>query len=327
MWKFILCFAFVPLLPAVILPGNVGPFHKISSAPLTVADQPVWEEYGLKEAEQATYQNGGKTLRVQAYRLQDATGALAAFQWQRPANAKPADEKLTELTKLAAVTPNGEIVALGNHVLLLEGYQAPSDELANVFRSLPHQEAGPLPSLPDHMPAGSLVPNSERYITGPASLAHFGPEVSPATAAFHLGTEAEIGVYRATSGDLKLAIFSFPTMDSAKERTELLRKIPNALVKRSGPLVGVVFSPKDANAAEKLLAQVRFQAEITTGQKPAAKKENFGNFMLNLFVLIGILLVFCVLSGLLFGGLRTMFRRGTDSEEGEAMISLHLRDR
>jgi hypothetical protein len=326
-WKLFCSLAVPAFLSAAILPEAVGPFHKTGSKVPALENRAVWDEYGLKDSEEATYENAGQTLRVIAYRMQDTTAGLAAFQWQRPAGAQP-NPKLAELTRLAASTATGEIVALGNHLLILDGYHPTPDEIANVFRSLPKQESGPLPTLPDHLPEASLIPGSERYITGPASLALFDPEVSPSNAAFHLGTEVQSGLYRvASGGELKLAIFSFPTPEAARERTTILGKAPNSIVKRSGPLVAVVFNPADANAAEKLLARVRYEASITTGEKPPSRKDNWGNFMVNISVLIGILLVFTVLSGLVFGGLRMLFRRGGASGDGEEMITLHLGNR
>lgn len=326
-WKLCLTFVVPAFLSAAILPDNIGPFHKSGSTTPALQNKSVWDEYGLQDSEEATFENAGKTLHVLAYRLQDATGGLAAFQWQRPADARP-DPKLADLTKLAASTESREVVVLGNHLLILDGYHPTSEELSTVFRSLPRQEAGPLPTLPDHLPGGLLVPDSERYVLGPASLAQFDPEVSPSAAAFHLGTEVQSGVYKTASGEqLKMAIFSFPTPDAARGQQAVLGNIPKSIVKRAGPLVAVVFSPKDTDAAEKLLAQVRYEASVTTGQKPLTKKDNVGNFMLNTFMLIGILLVFCLLSGLMFGLFRSVFRRGGETGEGDQMISLHLGDR
>ena len=48
-------------------------------------DRPIWDEYGLKESEAARYENGDENFTVTGYRLQDTTGAMAAFDWQRPA--------------------------------------------------------------------------------------------------------------------------------------------------------------------------------------------------------------------------------------------------
>jgi hypothetical protein len=320
----------VLMIPALcrgaILPQFVGTLEKTSSKPLPVEDKPVWDEYGLQDSEQATYEGGGKTLTVRAYRLQDATGALAAYQWQRPAGARAADDEMQELSKLSAVTAGTLTIALGNHLLILTGPRPTAIELGNVFRSMPHQEAGPLPTLPEHLPEKGLIPDSERYIIGPASLAKFEPEVSPAQAAFHLGTEIQTGTYQTPGGEMKLAIFSVPSPELGRMRIAELNKIPGMVAKRSGPLVAAIYEPKDANEAEKLLAQVRFQAEVTTGQKPPSKKDNFGDFLLNLAILIGIVVVFAVMSGLLFGGYRYLFRRGGASGDGEAVISLHLED-
>lgn len=94
--------------------------------------------------------------------------------------------------------------------------------------------------------------------------------------------------------------------------------------------MAVVFNPPDQNAAESLLSLIRYQA-VVTGQdrsdRPPTKKDNWGNFMVNLFILIGFILGFCLLSGVVFGGMRAIFRRGGESGEGEEMITLHLDNR
>lgn len=326
-WKSTLLLAIPTLVSAAILPEYVGQYRESSSAPVVLENAAVWSEYGLQASERAEYVLNGKTLVAQAYRLQDSTSALAAWQWKRPANGRAGDAKLLELTKLASVTSTGGAVALGNHLIIVEGYLPTAEEFANMFRSLPHQQSGPLPTLPDHIPDPDLLRNSERYITGPAALALFLPEVSPSTAAFHLGTEIQVANYREQGKNAKMALFSFPTNDAARDHAAALGAISNTVVKRSGPLVAVVFSPPDPNAAERLLSLVRYQAVVTGQEKsdhPKTKKDNVGNFMVNLFILIGIMIVFCLLSGVLFGGMRALFRRGGESGEGDSMITLHI---
>jgi hypothetical protein len=325
--KIILALLIPALATGAMLPQFVGTLKQSAVRPLPVEDKAVWDDYGLQDSEQSTYENAGQKINVRAYRLQDTTGAVAAFQWLRPQGSKPPDDDLAELSPLSAITPTGVIIALGNHVLIIDGGKPSPEDLGNVFRSMPRQESGPLPSLPNHLPAGGLVPNSERYITGPASLVKFEPEVSPSQAAFHLGTEIQTAMYKTANGEMKLAIFNMPSPEMARIRLAELEKIPGLLTKRSGPLVAVIYQPKDPNDAEKLLAQVRFQAAVTTSQAPAnAKKENFGDFLLNLAILIGIVVVFAILSGLLFGAIRHMRHRGGASGDGEAVISLHLGD-
>ena len=72
---------------------------------------------------------------------------------------------------------------------------------------------------------------------------------------------------------------------------------------------------------------MRYQAEVTLPEKPPTPKDNPANLLLNIALLIGILIVFCALSGLAFGGIRQLFRRIGPSDDGESMVSLHLSDR
>ena len=327
MSKLLLALLIPTLSAGAMLPQFVGTLKQATVKALPVDDKAVWNDYGLKDSEQATYENAGQKINVRGYWLQDTTGAVAAFQWLRPQGSKPPDDDLAELSPLSAITPTGVIVALGNHVLVVDGGKPSPEDLGNVFRSMPRQESGPLPSLPSHLPSGGLVPNSERYITGPGSLAKFEAEISPSQAAFHLGTEIQTATYKAGNGEMKLAILNLPSPEMARMRLAELDKIPGLLTKRSGPLIAAIYQPKDQNDAERLLSQVRFEAAVTTSQAPAnPKKENFGDFLLNLAILIGIVIIFAVISGLLFGGLRLMRHRGGASGDGETMISLHLGD-
>lgn len=122
-----------------------------------------------------------------------------------------------------------------------------------------------------------------------------------------------------------MVIFSYPTPQIAMQKEADFRGIPGGnLVKRSGPLVAVVLNPPDLDAAERLLAQVKYQASVTLDQWVPSRKDNIGNLVINAFVLIGILLAFMVLSGLAFGGLRAFRRRGNRGEEADALTTLNL---
>src|SRR5689334_18745190 len=115
---FILSLLVLPeALPAAILPETIGSFHRTASSKPVVSDQAVWNDYGLKDAETATYENGTSRLTVTAWQLQDTTGSLAAFQWQRPADAKQSN-----LGTLAAESPSGLLWVHGNYLLSFQGY-------------------------------------------------------------------------------------------------------------------------------------------------------------------------------------------------------------
>jgi hypothetical protein len=277
---------------------------------------------GLKDSETAAYENGPDKFTATSYRLADTTASLAAFDWRRQKDAKP-----SPLANLAVETKDGILVVRGNYLIELSGYKPPAAELSAVLDSLVAVDNTPLPALPSFLPSQDLVPNSERYIIGPVALQKFDPAIPPSVAAFHLGAEAQLGVFHSPKGDLALAIFSYPTNQMAMQKLVEFQKLPGAIVKRSGPLVAVIVSPPDPDEAERVLAQVRYEAQVTLHERTPTTAGQVGNMLVNIFVLIGILLVFSIVAGLFVGGFRTFLLRGRKGQQEDPMILLHLEER
>jgi hypothetical protein len=319
MTRFLLALLIPALAQAAIWPDAIGAYHRTAVSKPVLADGPIWDEYGLRESETATYENGSAKFTATAWRLQDPTGALAAYDWQRPAKSEPA-----KVGALAAETADSLLLVHGNYLLSFSGYKPTTLELDPIVESLRNVDTSALPALPGYLPSQGLVPGSERYITGPASLGKFNPGIPPSVAAFHLGAEAQLGVYHGPKGETVLTIFNYPTHQIAMQQAANLVRIFGAEVKRSGPLVAVILSPPDPDAAERLLAQVRYQAEVTRDERVPTLRDNIGNLVVNAFVLTGLLLVFCVVSGLAVGGTRAYLRHFRKGEDPEAMITLHL---
>lgn len=311
------CFAF-----GGVWPDNFGAFHRTATLPVQVSDRPLWDEYGLRMAEQAQYESASQKFSAIAYQLQDSTGALGAFEWQRPTRAKS-----SALGKLAVETSDSAMLAHGNYVLLFQGYKPSVAEIDTLFQTLPKLDQSPLPTLTSYLPENKLVPNSEHYITGPVGLDKFYAGIPPSTAAFHVGAEAQLGNFLTPNGELKLAIFSYPTPQIARERLVDFQRISGAIAKRTGPLVAVILAPASPDDAERLLAQVRYEPSITWSERVPSRRDNIGNLVINAFELIGILLAFFIVAGLSYGGVRSLRRRGGPSGDAEAVITLHLMDR
>ncbi len=312
------------LLPALswgtIWPDAIGAFHRAATTTVNIEDRALWDEYGLKESEGARYENEKESFTVTGYRLQDTTGALAAFDWQRPAGAKP-----SKLAPLAAETAEGLVAVHGNYLLTFAGRKPEPAELSTLFDGMKQVDTTALPALTTYLPTDGLVANSERYIVGPNSLQKFDPGVSPSVAAFHYGAEAQLGVFHSPKGDITMAIFNYPTPQIAMQKEADFRNISGGpVVKRTGPLVAVVLAPPDPDAAERLLAQVKYQASVTLDQYVPTQRDNIGNLVINAFVLIGILLAFALVSGLTVGGLRAFRHRGNRGEEADALVSLNI---
>jgi len=93
-------------------------------------------------------------------------------------------------------------------------------------------------------------------------------------------------------------------------------------------MVAVVLPPADANAAEIVLANVRYQAAVTWSDTTSDKTDlqKFGEFILNVFMFIGILILFSALSGLAVVGIRRLSSRARGGgDAGDSMILLDLR--
>src|SRR5271156_2860279 len=124
----------LPLLAgAAILPDSIGAYHRTAVSQPTLNGRDLWDEYGLHEYESAIYQNDAAKFAATAYQLQDSTGAMAAFNWQRPAAAK-----VSRSADYAAETATGMLLVRGNYLLVFEGYKPAAPELAALANSLIH---------------------------------------------------------------------------------------------------------------------------------------------------------------------------------------------
>jgi len=310
-------------LQAAILPEQFGA-AKWSKPPVAVpyADKALAEEWGLDGSETAEYSAvappANLKFQMTVWRLKDPTAALAFFQASRDAAAKPSTTE-----KLSVSEPGGVVFLVrGNYALRIAGWTPAKADLDQLFAGLPKLDQSALPVLPAYFPAENRVPNSERYILGPASLDRFEARITPGMAAFSMGAEGSLVRYQ---GGETLTIFNYPTPHIARERVEEMRKVPGSVVKRSGPLAVIVMGAADPSAAERLLAKVNYQATLTWNEgTPDVEVRRGANFLLGAFTLAGIIMAMCVGAGVAFGLIRVLRKRSSGGEEDAPMIRLHL---
>jgi hypothetical protein len=306
---------------AAILPDTIASWKRGEPSAAPVPEPKVWEEYGLQDAETVAYTDGARKFLVTAWRFNDATGAMAAYEEIRPADARP-----SQLMGLSAENSERQIVAAGNYLFLFKGARIKPEELSHVVATVPMYQHSPLPTLPKYLPAGAL-PGSERYIVGPAGLARFLPGVPSSTAAFHFNAEGQLARYGKPGKETTVVVFNYPTMEMARDRYPHFQAIPGAVAKRSGPLVALALGAPTPDEAETLLSQVKYQATVTVPEAPAGPQINAGTLLLNAFLFCLVGLGFCIASGLLVGGLMMILRRSRGDGEGDNMVSLHLSGR
>jgi hypothetical protein len=297
----ILALAFVASAHGGIWPPKLGDYQlKSASVPAPIANQAQAVEYGFDSAERADY----GIFQVTALRFRDVTGAYAA-------SLDPEDKGATRV---------------GNYLVSCAG-QCPKTLAALADASLPRVSHGSLPSLNDYFSQKNLVPHSERYILGPVGLAANAPSIPASAVNFDFGTEGEIARYRTSSGVEELAIFSFPTPSLARQQLPQFQQIAHAALKRSGPLVIVALGAAPANS--QLLKSIEYEGIVAENEKPPdkpleLKPQSAGQMVLAILSLAGLLLAFCLLSGLAVGGTLRLARRfGYSAAEG-SLITLHL---
>jgi hypothetical protein len=302
-----LALALSPAAWPAIWPEQWAGLARGAVSELRLPDAALAEEYGFQAGEKAVYGEG--KLTGWAWRAKDSTGALAIRLWL--AGGKPAPAGLRQF---------------GNYVFAFEGAVPPAAELEKLYYTVPRLEQSSLPALAGLLPGRELVADSPRYILGPASLAAVAPAIPPSAAGFHFGTEGEAARYRTSAGELLLVVFSYPSHQIARAQLAEFQKLPGAMVKRDGPLVAIVPASPNADAAEVVLARVKYRAEITWNEKtPNQQVRSVGSMIMSVFVLAGILLAVCLGGGLLYAGIRLLRKKlagaGGDPEE---MIVLHI---
>ncbi|MBV9771108.1 MAG: hypothetical protein JOZ32_16165 [Bryobacterales bacterium] len=290
---------------AAIWPQQFGPYQRLSASPVDLPpnSKAQLDEDGLDAIERADY----GPFQVTASRFKDVTGAYAA--------------SLDPSSKSA--------LRVGNYLVACQG-KCPKNLAALADAALPHVSHGSLPTLDNYFPSKNLVPRSERYILGPAGLAANAPEIPAAAALFDFGTEAALAHYRSLGGTVTLIVFSYPTPSVARQQLPQFQKIQDAAVKRTGPLIAVLLGHGAASPdSAKLLTDLNYDGVVAENEQPAAKPlelkpESAGKMVLAILSLAGLLLVFCLLSGLAVGGTLHLARKfGYSGAEG-SLITLHL---
>ena len=292
-------------------------FLALSSA-LLADDAAVWREYGLVHSETAPL--GRMTLTT--YQMKDPTGALAAWEWQRPTKGHDCDA-----ASLCTTDGSRTVVSDFNYVLDFEHGVATKSDVDDVMKRLPDKHDSSLPAILTFLPVKGLVPNSARYLLGAESARAFAPELASAQLGFEQGAEAQMAAYRlgADSSPVRLVLFDYPTPEMARQHSASLKKTFGDRAKRSGVLVALVLPPASSDQSNTLLSRVQYQAKVTWNDSPPPSPiKPLYRLLLNIIYLSIALSALCLLAGLIYAGMRIYRRRYGTLEADEALTTLHL---
>jgi hypothetical protein len=313
---------------AALLPEALGAFNRSSLESYQPENIEVFREFGFEEGERAAYATSeGLKLELSASRFRDATGAFAAFEWSRPAGAKS-----LAYGQRAVQAAGLTVIQFGNYVIQMKGSTPVEEHVEVMLGFLPRVQMSPEPPLLGFVPQDGLIPDSGRHVLGPLALRDLAPEIPPSVAAFHFGTEAQFGRYTSPSGEIRLALFSYPSPQIARGQIEEFQKLPGIVAKRTGPLIAAVVSPASPDEAQFLLARIHYAAEVTPTPRDHNRHENIGTLILDIVLLCLILIGLMIVGGLAVAGSRLLARRYAPnslfaSSEGPDMIRLDIERR
>jgi len=293
-------------------------FLGILSSSAFADDAALWREYGLVHT--STTHAGG--LTVTAYQMKDPTGALAAWEWIRSPEGRPC-----AVAALCNQAGARTIISEYNYVLVFDGGSPTAAQLTELWQGLPGKIDSSLPPILTFLPQQGLVPNSARYVLGPASLAAFAPELGSAKVGFDKAAEAQVAAYQLgnASAPVRLAIFYYAAPDMARDHAADLKRLANVHVKRSGVLVAVVLPPATAEQGDTLLSRIQYEAKITWNDVPPPSPiKPLYALLVNIIYFSIALSALCLVAGLIYAGMRVYRRRFGTLDSEEAMTTLHL---
>ncbi|MBV9612677.1 MAG: hypothetical protein JO091_09395 [Acidobacteriaceae bacterium] len=281
-------------------------------------DSALWREYGLLHTSTSKQNN----LSITAYEMKDVTGAVAAWEWLRSPKGRPCT-----LAPFCTKDVDRTIVADDNYLVVFGGGVPAKKQVEAVYDTFPQKRDTSLPAILTFIPKQGLLPNSARYILGPASLQAFAPELAGTKLGFEQGAEAQIAEYKldASTAPIHLAIFYYPTPEMARLHALNFKPVPDARVKRSGVLVAAVYGNATNAQAAALLSRVEYEAKVTWNDTPPPSPiKPLYQLLINILYLSVVLSGICLLAGLIYAGMRIYRRRYGSLEADEAMTTLRL---
>ena len=294
-----------PVWGEALLHEALGPFERLEARPWVPPEADVLEEFGLEQSEEAEYRTeDGQSVLVRALQFYDDTGAVAAYSWLRPKGA-------TEAQRGERAVEQGDyiLIQFANYLLSLKGDTPDEEDVEIALAYLPRPKPTADPPVLKYVPEDILVPDSGRHILGPVSLERLVPELGPSVVGFHFGTEGHFGQYATPAGEMRMIVWDYPSNPIARGQVEAFHALEGSLAKQDGPLIAVVLDTRSPDEAQRLLARVRYRAEVTQHAEDPKRQESLKYIILDTFILCGLLAGLMVLGGVLVAGTRRLAGR------------------
>jgi hypothetical protein len=290
--------------------------------PLLGPDTAAFREYIPKSVEQRSYTQGAQSASITLFRMRDPSSAYGAYTFLRSDTLALAD-----LGSYASASSERALIVVGEMLLdvsVPEKQARPSDADLKQLSDMLDKKADhtPYPFIGEHLPEKGRVRNSERYVIGPLSLAHFVPLGTDDWMGYDHSAETILAHYTVAGKDETLLITSYPTQQvAAAEFAGILRRFTfdppggvtpgqNVLFgKRVSSYIAVVVGAPSRQSANKILDQVGYASNVTWDEpKQSYTEPGISSMIVEAFLGTGAIMIFAVAAGIGFGGIRVLVK-------------------
>jgi hypothetical protein len=261
----------------------------------------VLNHYGFSGLTRQKWAGAAGAVQLSLYEMSDASAAYGLFTLDRN----------VEESGFERIPVGAEGFRVGNraefwqakYVVKLEGPPAATDSLA---RAISESIFGTSrkPPVSTHLPPENLVQGSERYAVDPSGI-RSNLDVDPKSLGFDDSVEVATADYRVNGKTAHLVLLMYPTQQLAKKYDEQWSEsapADAAFRKRVSALIALVRGSKDPAVAKVILDGVNYETQVTWDQpRPDISMRDV---ILTIFTFIGIALLFTVIVGLSYGGVR-----------------------
>lgn len=257
--------------------------------------------YGLTGITSENWTGPEGSVHITLYEMVDAPAAYGLFTLERNIG-QPGFETISTGTEGFRVANRAEFWQ-GKYVVKLEGSAAGMESLGkavsqNIFGS------SRKPPVATHIPPENLVQGSERYLVDASGIAS-NLELDPASLGFDDSAEVATAAYNINGKVAHLVLLMYPTQQLAKKYEEQWTAKSPAdapFRKRTSALLAIVRGSRDPAVAKSILDGVNYETQVTWNQpRPDIALRDV---ILTIFTFIGVALLFTLIVGLSFGGVR-----------------------
>jgi len=188
-----------------------------------------------------------------------------------------------------------------------------------------------------------VEPATIRYALGPVGYQAMGGVLPAGDLGWDKSLEVATAGVSGKGGRGTVTLLLYPTPQIAGDRGRVIEKMVNdrgpatfgATIKmrRIGPLVGIASGAFSAEQAQKIVAGLRLNDEITCDQKMPlefhTEVKKTASLLENIAVLCGVLILAAILLGLFLGGARAGIRvlMGKPAASEPEFLTINLRDK